>query len=136
MFASSTISSSIVVTSTACNSSFIIPKWTTQFESQPYEVVDKCGNSVLVESPNGVQYKRNTTHVKSYHERDNAEQLPEEASTPLEEEDGRQVTVNQGDMEQSQKDEPKQMLEDVPTLRSPQPVCMRYLMTMLWDKLL
>ena len=63
--------------------------------------------------------------MKPYHERDNAEQLPEEASTSQEEEDGRQVAVDQADMEQSQKDESKQMLEDVPTLRSPRPVCTR-----------
>ena len=25
------------------------------FESQPYELIDKCGNSVLVESPEGTQ---------------------------------------------------------------------------------
>jgi len=99
-----------------------VNKWTTQFASQPYEVVDKCGNSVLVESPDGVQYKRNTTHVKPYHERDNAEQLPQEVSTSQEEEGGRQVAVDQADMEQSQKDESKQMLEDTPTLRSPRPV--------------
>ena len=25
-------------------------KWATQFESQPYELIDKCGNSVVIES--------------------------------------------------------------------------------------
>ena len=45
-------------------------KWTTPFESQPYELIGKCGNSVLVESPEGAQYKRNTAHVKLYHERE------------------------------------------------------------------
>ena len=44
-------------------------KWTL-FESRPYELIDKCENSVLIESPEGTQYKRNTTHVKLYHERD------------------------------------------------------------------
>ena len=41
-------------------------KWTTPFESRPYELIDKRGNSVLIESPEGTQYKRNTTHVKLY----------------------------------------------------------------------
>ena len=64
-------------------------------ENQPCEVVDKHGNSVLVESSNGVQYKRNTTHLKPYHERDNAEQLPEETSTSQEKEkNGRQIAVD------------------------------------------
>ena len=45
-------------------------KWTTPFESQPYELIDKCGNRVLVESPERTQYRRNTTHVKLYHERE------------------------------------------------------------------
>ena len=45
-------------------------KWTTPFESQPYELIDKCGSSVLVESPERTQYKRNTTHVELYHERE------------------------------------------------------------------
>ena len=45
-------------------------KWTTPFESRAYELIDKHGNSVLIESPEGTQYKRNTTHVKLYHERE------------------------------------------------------------------
>ena len=106
-----------------------VNKWTPQFENQPYEVVDKRGNSVLVESPDGVQYKRNTTHVKPYHKQDHAEQLPEETSTSQveeeEKEDRRQVAVDQADMERSQEDESRQMLEDVPPSRSPWPMRMR-----------
>ena len=45
-------------------------KWTTLFESQPYELIYKCGNSVLIESPEGTQYKKNTIHVKLCHERE------------------------------------------------------------------
>ena len=41
-----------------------VNKWTTAFECQPYQVIEKHGNSVVVESPEGVKYKRNTTHVK------------------------------------------------------------------------
>ncbi len=43
-------------------------KLSTPFEHQPYEVVTKNGNSVVIESPAGVRYKRNITHVKKYHE--------------------------------------------------------------------
>jgi hypothetical protein len=42
-----------------------INKWTTAFISQPYQVIGKHGNSVLVESPEGDQYERNTTHAKT-----------------------------------------------------------------------
>ena len=49
-----------------------VNKWSTPFESQPYEVINKHGNSVVIESPEGVQYKRNSTHVKQYQERDPA----------------------------------------------------------------
>ena len=45
-------------------------KWTTPFESRPYELIDKRGNSAVNESPEGTQYKRNTTHVTLYHKRE------------------------------------------------------------------
>ena len=46
---------------------------------EPHEVVTKTGNSVIIESPEGVQLKRNTTHVKKY------EELPlgKDEKTPL-----------------------------------------------------
>jgi hypothetical protein len=60
-----------------------INKWTTEFESQPYQVIDKHGNSVLVESPEGVQYKRNTTHVKPFQERESgSEEIEMSATVP------------------------------------------------------
>ena len=40
----------------------------TSFASEPYGVMTKTGNSVVVESPDGVQLMRNTTHVKKYEE--------------------------------------------------------------------
>jgi hypothetical protein len=58
-----------------------INKWTTAFESQPYQVIDKHGNSVLVESPEGVQYKRNTTHVKPFQERESGSEEFEMSAT-------------------------------------------------------
>ena len=55
-----------------------VNKWTTPFEkSQPYKVVEKHGNSVVLELPDGVHYKRSTTHVKPFKER---ESDPEEAA--------------------------------------------------------
>ncbi|KAK3108849.1 hypothetical protein FSP39_017183 [Pinctada imbricata] len=41
-------------------------KFTTTFESEPYKVVDKRGNNVTTESSTGVQYERNSSHVKPY----------------------------------------------------------------------
>ena len=43
-------------------------KMDTPFVPVPYKLVDKHGNSCTVESPEGVQYKRNNTHVKRYQE--------------------------------------------------------------------
>ena len=40
----------------------------TPFVPVPYKLVDKHGNSCTVESLEGVQYKRNNTHVKRYQE--------------------------------------------------------------------
>ena len=54
-------------------------KLSTPFAPEPYDVVTKTGNSVVVESPDGVQLMRNTTHVKKYEE---TSQNAEEA-TPL-----------------------------------------------------
>ena len=36
----------------------------TTFGATPFTVVNKTGNSLVVESPEGVQYSRNTTHVR------------------------------------------------------------------------
>ena len=37
--------------------------------NEPHKVVTKTGNSVVIESPDGVQLKWNNTHVKKYDER-------------------------------------------------------------------
>ena len=52
-----------------------VNKWTTAFECQPYQVIEKHGNSVVVESPKGVQYKRNTTRVKPFQERESGPEV-------------------------------------------------------------
>ena len=44
-------------------------KLSTPFAPEPHKVVTKTGNSVVIESPDGVQLKRNNTHVKKYEER-------------------------------------------------------------------
>ena len=41
-------------------------KLTTTFAPVPHKVISKYGNSVTVESPQGVQYTRNSTHVKKF----------------------------------------------------------------------
>jgi len=44
-------------------------KRSTPYKQSPFTVIQKNGNSVLVEA-DGVQYRRNVTHVKKYFERD------------------------------------------------------------------
>lgn len=43
-------------------------KLSTQFAPETHEVFTKTGNIVVNESPEGVQLKRNTPHVKKYEE--------------------------------------------------------------------
>ena len=60
-------------------------KLSTPFAPQPYDGVTKGGNSVITESPEGVQLMRNTTHVKKYEESslvlDNITSLPVETTS-------------------------------------------------------
>ena len=44
-------------------------KLTPAFECDPYKVIEKCGNSVTIQSPEGVQYQRNLSHLKPHNER-------------------------------------------------------------------
>jgi len=41
-------------------------KLSTPFNPVPFQVVSKTGNSVVVETPSGTQYSRNTSHVKKF----------------------------------------------------------------------
>ena len=41
-------------------------KLSTAFNPNPCKVISKTGNSLVVESPTGNQYSRNTSHVKQY----------------------------------------------------------------------
>ncbi len=42
-------------------------KFTTTFHSTPHKVIHREGNSVIVQSPTGAKYTRNTTFVKKFH---------------------------------------------------------------------
>ena len=58
-------------------------KLSTTYKQSPFTVVQKNGNSVLVEA-DGVQYRRNVTHVKKYLERDNVPQATSKSSDTTE----------------------------------------------------
>ena len=102
-------------------------KWTTPFESRPYELIDKCGNSVLIESLEGTQYKRNTTHVKFYHERDNqlSESSQEKEPEPQEIEAG-DVSVDQRDKGLGEEDNSKLRMEESLPVTTSRPVRTRH----------
>ena len=51
-------------------------KLDTPFAPVPLTVVDKTGNSVVVESQEGVKYSRNTSHVKKFHSAEEKDILP------------------------------------------------------------
>lgn len=51
-------------------------KLTPTFSAQPYRETEKIGNSVTIESPTGVQYRRNTSHLKKLLERSNDYEKP------------------------------------------------------------
>lgn len=57
-------------------------KTDTPFKVQPYTVVKKTGGSVTVESPDGVSYERNTSHLKKFEEPDNDNQVLIPPQTP------------------------------------------------------
>ncbi len=42
-------------------------KVSTNFALEPYEVTGREGNSVAIQSPAGIRYKRNTTNVRKYY---------------------------------------------------------------------
>ena len=109
-------------------------KWTTPFESRPNEMIDKRGNSVLVESPEGTQYKRNTTHVKLYHERGKhlSGSLRDEQPVPQEMEAG-DVPVDQGDEGREQEDNLNLRMEKSVPVKSPRSVRTRNISKKLKD---
>ena len=109
-------------------------KWTTPFESQTYELIDKRGNTVLVESPEGTQYKRNITHVKLYHEREKRLRgsLRKEQPVPQEMEAG-DVPTDHRDEGRREEDNLKLRMENSVPVKSPRPVRTRYIPKKLED---
>jgi len=53
-------------------------KFSTQFEPEPYKVVEKTGSQVTIQSNEGVKYKRNVSHTKPYIRRDDTQEHAEE----------------------------------------------------------
>lgn len=43
-------------------------KLSTPFAPEPYDVVRRNGSSIIIKSPEGVQLKRNTAHLKMFEE--------------------------------------------------------------------
>ena len=111
-----------------------LKKWTTPFESQPYELIDKRENSVLVESPEGTQCKRNITHVKLYNERDKqlSGSLREKPPVPQEMEAGN-VPTDQRDNGRREGDDLKLRMENSGHVKSPRPVRTRHIPKKLGD---
>lgn len=67
------------------------------FKPETFRVLNKAGNSVAVESPDGVQYKRNSTHVKTFLERDSSPENHPSVSTPSSEKPDETKLPSQGD---------------------------------------
>lgn len=62
-------------------------KMDTPYHAEPYTLVQKTGNSCVVESPEGVTLKRNSEFVKKYQEPGTSESdvsnIPETYSEPI-----------------------------------------------------
>ena len=72
-----------------------VNKFTKPFNPTPYTVVQKTGSKVVVQSPEGVEYSRNTSHVKKFLTEASAETAEESEDAPTNteatEQDRRQV---------------------------------------------
>ena len=78
------------------------------FDSHPDEVVGRKGNEVMIQSPDGVKYRRNVSHVKRYksHKR-NYQSIPELT-------DNVSVDVKGPDLEESGILEPRKVALTMP----------------------
>lgn len=83
-------------------------KLTTTFSPVPYKVVDKQGNSLLVESPEGVQYSRNSSHVKKYITEGSTTSEVEDSNTP----EAKEVIPERSESPASQDTEPREVYND------------------------
>ena len=57
-----------------------LSKLTPPFDLHPYHMVSKYGNSVILESSSGAQYKRNSSQAKSFNERKSPQDQGEKAN--------------------------------------------------------
>lgn len=88
----------------------------------------------MVESPEGTQYKKNTTHVKVYHERE--KQLSEsfrEEQPVLQEMEAGDAPTDQRDEGRREEDDLKLRMENSVPVRSPRPVRTRHTPRKLQD---
>ena len=67
-------------------------KFTTAFNKTPHKVISKDGNNVVVESPSGATYSRNTTFVKKYYTEDSAPQSSSKTQITWTEDEERENT--------------------------------------------
>ena len=89
-------------------------KLSTQFNPTPYTEVTKRGNSLVVQSQEGAQYSRNTSHVKKFLQ-DNSAEHQEEAET---EPSSTSEESNQRSMEMRTEQNTSSPKEDVAVTRS------------------
>ena len=59
-------------------------KLSANYHPNPLKVLEKNGNSILLESQDGVRYKRNITHVKKFVESKKSSNMPNENSVVYE----------------------------------------------------
>ena len=59
-------------------------KLSTPFNPSPYMVMSKHGNSLVVQSQDGTQYSRNTSHVKQLQQRETNEETKKPPVEPKE----------------------------------------------------
>ena len=83
-------------------------KLSTTFNATPHKVIAKSGNSVVVESPSGARYNRNTTHLRKFVPRD----VEPTSSVPEQSEETEvtmdtPVSVTNGDIMDTHADSPR-----------------------------
>ena len=85
-------------------------KLSTPYAPEPYTVVRKDGNSVVIESPEGVQYMRNSSHVKEYKQPAENQQQAASAATSYTEQAQRDAELDVGETDR--------IVTDIPVRRS------------------
>ena len=89
-------------------------KLSTPFRKDPCTVVDKIGNSVVVENKDGVMYRRNSSFVKKFHERNKEPDI--DNNEQIENVDDSTSEVEAGNGTQS-----NDVISDTVNVRSPRP---------------